>query len=81
VQILFFIISLCINHWIFCLCFRSEHFASADVHFGDRAAESARRAGHGEPIGGHRGTAHLASARRRADSWHQRRLARPPWSD
>lgn len=56
---------------------RSEYFAGADVHLGDRTADVAGWSGHCEPAGGDRGAAHLTDTRHRADPGHGRRLACP----
>lgn len=60
----------------FVVC-RSEYFASADVHLGDRAADVAGWSRHCEPAGRDRGAAHLSDTRNRADPGHGRRLACP----
>lgn len=71
------------SFWSFCyfirtvvVC-RSEYFACADVHLGDRAADVAGWSRHCEPAGRDRGAAHLADTRNRADPGHGRRLACP----
>lgn len=56
---------------------RSEYFASANVHLGDRAADVAGWSRHCEPAGRDRGAAHLSDTRNRADPGHGRRLACP----
>lgn len=56
---------------------RSEYFASADVHLGDRAADVEGWSRHCEPAGRDRGAAHLSDTRNRADPGHGRWLACP----